>query len=168
MRAVASVTVQLSPGQPAIPIAGRMTMTATIATRRSTAAAKPAVWAATGLALAGIVIVAGNYHVSKGENGGTGPAISTAVLCAVLAGALFGIVVPRVRRLERTTLILGIISVISLVIFWSGVTPIIAAAAGAVSSRGAEATKATKTGQVLGVAASLLAVGWTLANSHLF
>jgi hypothetical protein len=124
--------------------------------------------AAAGLALAIIVIVAGNYHVAKGESGGTGPAISTAVLCTVVTAAMFGLLVPRVRRIERTTLILGILTVISLVTFWSGVTPVLAATTLAVAARGTARAKKAAPGQALAVVAALLAVGWTLANSHLF
>jgi hypothetical protein len=127
-----------------------------------------AVCTGVGLALAAIVIVAGNYHVAAGENGGTGPGIETGVLCLLLAGLLFGFVVPRARRLERTTLILGILAVLSLAVFWSGITPVLAAASYAVAARGADLGKKAAVGQALGLGAALLAVGWTLANSHLF
>jgi hypothetical protein len=139
---------------------------ATSATTRPTP--KAPTLAAAGLALAIVVIVAGNYHVAKGENCGTGPAISTAVVCAVVTAAMFGLLVPRARRLERTTLILGILSVISLLAFWSGITPVLAATTFAVAARGTDLGKKAATGQALAVAAALLAIGWTLANSHLF
>lgn len=124
--------------------------------------------AAAGLALAIVVVIAGNYHVAKGENGGTGPAISTAILCAVVTAAMFGLLVPRARRFERTTLILGIFSVLSLVVFWSGITPVLAATTFAVAARGTALGKKAAAGQALAAAAGLLALGWTLANSHLF
>ena len=129
---------------------------------------KAPILAMAGLVLAIIVIVAGNYHVAKGENGGTGPAISTAVLCAVVTAAMFGLLVPRARRIAGTTLILGVLTVISLVAFWSGITPVLAATTLAVAARGTALGKKAATGQALAVAAALLAVGWTLANSHLF
>jgi hypothetical protein len=129
---------------------------------------QPVTFAAAGLALALVVIVAGNYHLAKGENGGTGAAISTAVLCAVVTAALFGLLVPRARRLEQTTLILGVLSVLSLLAFWSGITPVLAATTFAVAARGTDLGKRAATGQALAAAAALLAVGWTLANSHLF
>jgi hypothetical protein len=141
-------------------------MTTTTATTTRPTPKAPAL-AAAGLALAIIVIVAGNYHVPKGENGGTGPGISTAVLCVVVTAAMFGLVVPRARRFERTTLILGIVTVISLLAFWSGITPVLAASTFAVAARGTDHGKKAATGQALAVAAALLAVGWTLAKSHL-
>lgn len=128
----------------------------------------PAAVATTGLALAAVVIVAGNYHVPKGENGGLGPAISTAVVCGILTIALFGLLVPRARHLEQTTLILGVVSVVSLLAFWSGITPVLAATTFAVANRGTALGKKAATGQALAGVAALLAVGWTLANSHLF
>jgi hypothetical protein len=142
-------------------------VTAAISTPERPTPKAPAL-AAAGLALAIVVIVAGNYHVPKGENGGTGPAISTAVLCAVVTAAMFGLLVPRARRFERTTLMLGIVTVISLLAFWSGITPVLAATTFAVAARGTDFGKKSATGQALAVAAALLAVGWTLANSHLF
>jgi hypothetical protein len=80
--------------------------------------------------VAGLVIVfLGNYHVDKGENGGTGPGIVTAIICVALAAALFGYVVPRASNLNRTTVILAVLGIVSIVVFWAGVTPILAAAA---------------------------------------
>ncbi len=128
---------------------------------------KPPAAPATGLLGGGIVIFAGNYHVAKGENGGTGPAIETAILSALLAAVLFGWVVPHTRRGGRATLVLGILSVVSLVVFWSGITPVLGAATAAVAASAADQSKAAKVWRVLAVAAALLAVGWALANSHL-
>ena len=129
---------------------------------------KAPTFAMVGFLLALIVIVAGNYHVAKGEKGGTGPAIFTTVLCLVVTAAMFGLLVPRARHIERTTLILGILTVISLMAFWSGITPVLAATTLAVAARGTALGKKAATGQALAVAAALLTVGWTLATSHLF
>ncbi len=142
-------------------------MTATTTTPKRPTPKAPTL-AGAGLALAVIVVVAGNYQVAKGEHGGTGPAVSTAVLCTVVTAAMFGLLVPRVRRVERATLILGILTVISLVVFWSGVTPVLAATTLAVAARGTALGKKAATAQTLAVAAALIAVGWTLATSHLF
>lgn len=100
------------------------TTTSAPATRTVTAGR----FAAIGVGLAAIVIFACNYDLPKGENGGTGPAIWTAVLCAVVAAVLFGLVVPRSRHHERAALTLGILTVLSIAAFWSGVTPILGAA----------------------------------------
>lgn len=145
-----------------------MTTTTAAAAAPAKPIQKPTAYAAVGLALAAVVIFAGNYHVAAGENGGTGPALSTAVLCVLLTAAMFGVVVRRARRLERTTLILGILAVISLAAFWSGITPVLAVTSFAVAARGTDLGKKAAIGQALGAGAVLLAAGWTLGNSHLF
>lgn len=124
--------------------------------------------AATGLALAGLVIFAGNYDVQPGENGGTGPAIVTAVICVVLAAVLFGYVVPRARNHDRIAFVLGLVGFVSLAAFWSGVTPVLAAAALAVAPRSASPDRKASVGQALAGFATVAAVVVTLAQSHLF
>jgi ABC-type branched-subunit amino acid transport system permease subunit len=98
----------------------------------STTASLPAdssrVLAAVGAVLSGFVIFAGNYNVQDGENGGLWPGIVTAVLCAILLAVLFGYVMPRVHNVDRAVLVLGVLSVVSLIAFWSGVPPVLAAA----------------------------------------
>jgi hypothetical protein len=122
-----------------------------------------------GLALAAVIIFAGNYKVEDGENGGTGPGIFTAVVCVALAAALFGYVVPRATNLNRTALILGILAVLSVVVFWSGVTPVLTMAAIAVSKRGdSQPSRAVVIVEALAVLASVLAVVVTVSSSHLF
>jgi len=143
-------------------------MTATTISKPPTPIAKAAPFAAVGFVLAIIVIVAGNVDVHKGENGGAAAALSTGVLCLVLTAVLFGAVVPRVKRVEASTLALGIVSVVSLVAFWSGITPVLASAAFAVAARGEMLGGKAKAGRWLGAGAAVLAVAWTLANSHLF
>jgi drug/metabolite transporter (DMT)-like permease len=133
----------------------------------STSPRRTAGLAAAGLAVAVVVILAGNWDVQPGENGGTGPALVTAAFCLVVAGILFGIVVPRTRRPGRTALVLGIVAVLSLVVFWSGVTPVIAAAAVAVPADPTTPDRRVAIGRALGVAATVLVVAGSLATSHL-
>lgn len=127
-----------------------------------------AVLAPVSLVVAGIIIFAGNYDVRKGENGGTGPAIGTAIICVVLAAVLFGYVVPRARNVDRTALILGVVGFVSLLAFWSGVAPVLAAAALAVAPPTSESPRWTKVAQGAAVVASVVALVVTLAQSHLF
>jgi hypothetical protein len=124
--------------------------------------------AAAGMVVAGVIIFAGNYNVRKGDSGGTGAAIGTAIICVVLAVALFGFVVPRARNTNRTAFILGLIGFVSIVAFWSGVTPVLAAAAVAVAPPAAQPDRRAKVAQGLAVAAALVALVVTLAQSHLF
>lgn len=86
----------------------------------------------------------------------------------MLAAALFGFVVPKARNVDRTALILGIVGFVSLVAFWSGVTPVLAAAAVAVAPPATSPSRAANAGQGLAIAASIAALAVTLAQSHLF
>lgn len=129
-------------------------------------APKTATLAAIGGALAAVVIVAGNVNVPKGETGGTSEGISTGVFCAVVAAVLFGLVIPRVRNQRRAAFILGILSVLSVAVFWSGVTPILAAATFAVAISDESSDRRTTVMRWLAGIVTLLVVGWTLANSH--
>jgi hypothetical protein len=123
--------------------------------------------AAIGVGLSAVVIIAGNYHVPAGENGGTGPGIATGIFCAVAATVLFALVVPRVRKVDRAALILGIMTVLSLAIFWSGLTPILAAATLAAANKTQTPHRRTTVIRWIAIAASAATVLWTLANSHL-
>jgi hypothetical protein len=91
-----------------------------------------------------------------------------AVICVVLAAALFGYVVPRARNSNRTALILRVVAFVSLLAFWSGITPLLAAAALAVAPPATQPDRRAKVAQGVAIAASLAAVVVTLAQSHLF
>jgi len=143
-------------------------MTAATSSAPATRELKTTTFATLGVVLAAVVIFAGNYNVPKGENGGTGPAVFTAILCAVIAAGLFAVVLPRVRSHNRAVLVLGILTVLSIVVFWSGVTPILAVATFAVADREPSPTGLASIVRWLAAAAAVLAVVWTLGNSHLF
>ena len=133
-----------------------------------TRTSRTATLAAGGIVLAAIVIIAGNYNVSTGESGGLGEGIATAAICAVVAAVLFGLVVPHVRNHDRATLILGALVLLSLAAFWSGVTPILAAATLAVAVPEPSQGRRIAVVRWLSIVATALVVVWTLANSHLF
>lgn len=142
-------------------------MTSTAASTALVPARRTAVLASVGIGLAGVVILVGNWHVPAGEHGGAVPALASAVLCAAAAGVLFGLVVPRSRKTGRTTLVLGILAVLSLPVFWSGVTPVIGAAALAARPAATERRRATTVGSVLAVTSGAAVVLWSLATAHL-
>jgi len=122
-----------------------------------------------GLVLALIIVFAGNYHVQSGENGGTGPGIATGAICLVLALALFGYVVPRARNLNRTALILAGLAVVSVLVFWSGVTPVLTSAALAVTGRDVvDPPRKVVVLEALALLATVAALIVTLSQSHLF
>lgn len=124
--------------------------------------------AAVGIAVAAFITVAANYDIQPGENGGVVPGITTGVGCLVVAAVLFGYVLPRVQNVERTTLILGSIAFVATVAFWSGVGPILAAAAVAVARRSEAPGRRAMVGQALGIVGAVAALAITVAQSHLF
>lgn len=143
-------------------------MTATTVSKPTAALTKAGPLAALGLLLAIVIVVVGNVNVSKGENGGAGPALFTGILCLVLTAVLFGAIVPRVKRVEGATLALGIVSLVSLVAFWSGVTPILAATTLAVAARATDLGGKAKTGRWLALASAVVAVGWSVVGGLFF
>ena len=120
------------------------------------------------LVLAAVIVFAGNYHVQPGENGGTGPGIATGIICLALAAGLFGFVVPRASNPDRTAFVLAVIGVVSVLAFWSGVTPVFALASLAASERAdAGPARRTRIAQVLAGIATIAALVVTLSSSHL-
>ncbi|HET6818722.1 MAG TPA: hypothetical protein VFH66_15950 [Mycobacteriales bacterium] len=121
-----------------------------------------------GIVLGALVIFAGNYNLKKGENGGLGPAIGTAVILVLLAALLWFVVRPRVQNVNRTVIILSAVAIVSVIAFWAGVTPLLAAAALAVGAGAAQLSKAARILQAIAVVLALATVVLTVAQSHLF
>lgn len=123
--------------------------------------------AAVGLALAAVVIFLGNYHVRKGENGGAGAAAFSAVVCAVVGAALFGVIVPRVRNRDRAPLVLSVLTVLSLPVFWLGVTAILGAATLATVDPQTPTRPRAAVARWLAIGATAVSVIVSVAGSHL-
>jgi hypothetical protein len=119
-----------------------------------------------GIVLGAIVIFAGNYNVKKGENGGLGPAIGTAIILVVLAAVLWFVARPRVQNVNRTVVILSALAIVSIVAFWAGVTPLLAAAALAAGAGAAQLSKAARVLQVIAVVVAVATVVLTLAQAN--
>jgi hypothetical protein len=120
-----------------------------------------------GVAVGGLIILFGNADLKPGDNGGLGPAIVTAAIVVVLTAVLFGYVVPQVRNGRRTAMITGILAVVSIVAFWSGVTPVLAAAALAAAPPGEPRHRGVVVIQALAVVATVLALVVSVAQSRL-
>ena len=114
-------------------------------------------WAVAGLVGAAIIIVLGNINLSPGENGGLAPALVTAAACVVLAAALFVGVLPRYTG-TTTQIVLAVLSVLSLVVFWSGLPAVFGAATAAASRR---PSGSIGVAGWVGIAAAVLAIGVT-------
>jgi hypothetical protein len=122
--------------------------------------------AAAGISGALLIVFVANYRVPAGQNGGTGPGVITGLGCLALAGLLFGLVLPRLRNSDGATLVLAALAVISVVAFWSGATPVLAAAAAATNSR-APAPRRVQLARLLAATSACVAIVAALATSHL-
>ena len=105
-----------------------------------------------GWLLAAVIMVLINIDVPEGENGGTGPMIFTIILAAVVAAALFLLVVPRAANPGRAGLIVGVLALLTVLIFWSGLCFVLGAAAFALGRRAGASTEG-RAAQALGVLA---------------
>ncbi len=130
------------------------------------AGARRAAYVTAGAVGSAVVITLGNSDVTPGEQGGLVPAVVCSVLCLVTAVLLFGVVLARVRRPVRTTVVLGVLAVLSLAVFWTGVTPLLAAAALSVPA-GQPPGRAVSIWRVLSVMAALLVLAWSVADQLL-
>ncbi len=142
-------------------------------TDAATTTERPAISApaAFGLAvlLGGLVILAGNWDVAKDENGGLEPAISSAVILVVVAAVLYFAVLPRVRNTDRTAIILGALGVVvSVIVFWLGISPLLAAAAVVVGTRSARQSKPAIVLETLAVVLAVASVALTLVETNLY
>ena len=129
-------------------------------------AVQPPLLAGVGIALALVIVFAGNYHVGNGENGGMGPALITGIGCLVLTGILFALILPR-HITPRTAVIVGVLAILSIAAFWSGATPVLAAACLAATANQTPG-RGVRVVQGLAVLAAAIALIVTLAQSHLF
>ena len=126
------------------------------------------IYAVVSLVLAAVIIFLGNYDLQPGDNGGLGPAIVTAVGCLVVAAIIYAVVLPRTRRPDRTALILGILAVLSIVVFWSGVTPVLAGGALAVTGGRGEVSRTGRVAQIAAVVATVLVLVVSFTQTRVF
>lgn len=123
-------------------------------TSSPTAPGSVATFVGAGLLLALVVVVLGNTSVGPGENGGLWPGVVTGVGCIVLAGLLYRPVRDRWHGSARATFVLGILAVVTMIVFWSGV-PLVLAGAGAATGAPA-GSRAALVGRILAALAASL------------
>lgn len=85
--------------------------------------------------VAAAALAPANFGASPGENGGAAEYAVSVGLCAVLAGILFGIVLPRAERPARAAAWCAGLGVLSLAVFWSGLPFVLGAGAIFAASR---------------------------------
>jgi hypothetical protein len=120
-------------------------------------------WGAIAVAAALVADVLFNINVDKGESGGTGPMIGVGIGLVVLGAVLYLAVFPRFDDAAKLALVVGILTVLALAVFWSGLPLLLAPAAFGYGLRARAATQA-KVGMALAALAALLDVIAALAN----
>jgi len=108
-------------------------------------------------ALSAIALAAANF-VGTGDNGGGAEYAVTLGGSLLLALALFGWVIPRTDRPARTGLIVGLLAMLSLAAFWSGLPYVLGLAAIVLGLLGRTTSKSGAQGTiavVLGVVATI-------------
>jgi hypothetical protein len=78
--------------------------------------------------LTAVALAAANF-AGDGGNGGVGPYAITLVASLAVAVVLFGWAIPRIDRPARAGLIVGILGVLSIAAFWSGLPYVLGPAA---------------------------------------
>ena len=97
-----------------------------------------------------------------GENGGTGPFVVTAIVAGAIGLFLFGWYAPRAERPVRAGIAAGVLGLLALPAFWSGLPLVLGAAAAALGAGARERTRGATAAIVLGVAAFVLGVAGTI------
>jgi hypothetical protein len=75
-------------------------------------------------------------------------------------------VLPRAQGSTRAAVILRILAVLSLAAFWSGVTPVLAGAALAMTAGAADTSRGPRIATAAGGIATVVALAVTLASGH--
>jgi hypothetical protein len=123
---------------------------------------------AIGVGLGGFVIFAGNTDLKKGDNGGVGPAIVSAVVVLVVAALFWFVVLPKVKNVDRTVVIVSVLAILSIAVFWLGITPLLAAAAVAIAAKARRLAKPALVLEVLAVIAAVASIVVSVAQSRVF
>lgn len=108
-------------------------------------------------ALTAVLLAVANFTGSTENGGGVEYAVTLGFSLAV-AAALFGLAIPRVERPARAGLIAGVLAVLSVAVFWSGLPYVLGPAAVALGLLG-RGRGETGTGSVAVVLGSLATLG---------
>jgi hypothetical protein len=116
--------------------------------------------------LTALVLAANFLGTEPGENGGGAEYAVTLGASLLVAVALFGWVIPRAERPGRDGVVVGLIALLSLAAFWSGLPMVLGPAAGVLGLLGRDRGEgATATAAVaLGSFATLAAIAAVIAD----
>jgi hypothetical protein len=97
---------------------------------------------AIGVVLAVVFLAIANFPHHKGENGGTGPYITTVVFSIVVAAVISFWAFPRLESADGTrALVLAAVTLLSCAVFWSGLPFVLGPAAMALGARADEGAR---------------------------
>lgn len=115
-----------------------------------------------GLLLAAIAIIVGNTNVQEGENGGTGAMIGTLIFIAVVTALIYFLLLPRVNS-ATVGIVVGVIAVVTVVAYWSGLPFVLGATAFVLGRRTAPGAQPV-VAQVLGAVAVVAGIAALIAD----
>jgi hypothetical protein len=128
----------------------------------TTAARDAALPLGVGLVIAAIAIIMGNTNIEEGENGGTGAMIGTLAFIAVVTALIYFLLLPRVNS-ATVGVVVGVIALITVVAYWSGLPFVLGATAFVLGRRAAPGTPAIAA-QVLGALAVVAGIAALIAD----
>ena len=110
--------------------------------------------------LTAVALAAANF-AGTGENGGVGPYALTLIVSIAVAVVLFGWAIPRIERPARAGLVLGLLGILSVAAYWTGLPYVLGPAAIALGLLGharAGGKGAARAAVVLGALATVGAI----------
>lgn len=108
--------------------------------------------------LTAAALAAANFIGDQGENGGVREYAFTLFVSLVLAGALFGWAIPRIERPARAGLIAGVLGVLSVAAYWTGLPFVLGPAAVVLGLLGRASTETRASGTIAVVLGGLTTV----------
>lgn len=111
--------------------------------------------------LTAAALAGANFFGEEGENGGPGPYAITLAASLAIAAALFGWAIPRIERPARAGLVVGVLALLSLPAFWSGLPYVLGPAAIALGLLGRARAESRGSGTVavgIGTVATVAAI----------
>ena len=120
--------------------------------------------------LTAVALAAANFIGTENESGGGPEYAATLAFSLAVAAVLFGWAIPRIDRPARAGIIVGLLALLSLPVFWSGLPYVLGPAAIVLGLRGRERTEMRTPGTVavvLGALATLAGVAGVVFDQAL-
>jgi hypothetical protein len=108
--------------------------------------------------LTAVALAVANF-AGESENGGAGPYAITLVVSLAIAAILFGWAIPRTERPGRVGLVVGLLGLLAVAVFWTGLPYVLGPAAVALGLRGRAQVEGKGTATAAVVLGALATVG---------